>query len=468
MGRSQDHRTDVFAFGCVLFECLAGTFAFEGDTAEDVLAAVLSRDPRWEALPNGLPSPVRDLLARCLAKDPKKRLSGIADAPRAGGSPRRRTAPHSRAALRAGGSALVALAGHELRRARRRIGEVPEAPRRDATLDADGPGRLRKDASRPAARRGSARRLPRRRLVRGSRAPQGSGARRPGGGRCGRRARGPGTSPLETTARSAAEKTVLVVLDNCEHQMEPSAEIARTLLDACPRVTILATTRSPAGVRWAILCGPAAHHAGRRRGHPGSIAGSDRIRTPVSGARQAREPGVRHHGPECARRRDLPAPGRNPACDRARRIAHGRPLRRGDPGQVGSAIQASRHRGTGHSRTAPDAPRRDSMELRAAHARGAAALRALGVPGRLDVRVRRGRGWRRPGRVRGSGSVHATLDEVALRHGDVGGRGASLPLPRDDSGVRATNRPRPRARPDRCALGISTTSSHWRRKRRRS
>jgi Tol biopolymer transport system component len=75
-----DRRTDLWAFGCLVFEMLAGKKAFDGLTVTDVLAAVVTRDPDWSALPTGTPLPVRRLLRRCLEKDLKKRLRDAGDA----------------------------------------------------------------------------------------------------------------------------------------------------------------------------------------------------------------------------------------------------------------------------------------------------------------------------------------------------------------------------------------------------
>ncbi|MEO8055448.1 MAG: serine/threonine-protein kinase, partial [Acidobacteriota bacterium] len=65
-GKPVDKRTDVWAFGCVLFEMLAGKRAFEGETVTDVLAAVLMKEPDWAALPERTPTKIRELLRRCL------------------------------------------------------------------------------------------------------------------------------------------------------------------------------------------------------------------------------------------------------------------------------------------------------------------------------------------------------------------------------------------------------------------
>jgi serine/threonine protein kinase/Tol biopolymer transport system component len=79
-GKPIDRRTDIWAFGCVLFEMLTGTRAFDGDDISATLAEILKSDPDWNALPAGIPPVLRRLLARCLKKDPKDRLQAIGDA----------------------------------------------------------------------------------------------------------------------------------------------------------------------------------------------------------------------------------------------------------------------------------------------------------------------------------------------------------------------------------------------------
>jgi eukaryotic-like serine/threonine-protein kinase len=79
-GRHLDKRTDIWSFGCVLFEMLAGRTAFGGETISDTIARVLERDIEWSALPATVPARVRDLLRRCLQKDPNRRLRDIGDA----------------------------------------------------------------------------------------------------------------------------------------------------------------------------------------------------------------------------------------------------------------------------------------------------------------------------------------------------------------------------------------------------
>ena len=79
-GRPVDRRTDIWAFGCVLYEMLTGRSVFAGKTMSDLLAAVLTTDPDWTTLPEETPAPIRKLLRRCLEKDRKRRLDSAADA----------------------------------------------------------------------------------------------------------------------------------------------------------------------------------------------------------------------------------------------------------------------------------------------------------------------------------------------------------------------------------------------------
>jgi serine/threonine protein kinase len=79
-GQAVDQRTDIWALGCLLFECLTGDKAFAGDTNSDTMAAVLNNEPDWTRLPAEVPEGLRRLLRRCLAKDPTRRLHSVADA----------------------------------------------------------------------------------------------------------------------------------------------------------------------------------------------------------------------------------------------------------------------------------------------------------------------------------------------------------------------------------------------------
>jgi serine/threonine-protein kinase len=79
-GAEVDQRTDIWAFGCLLYELLAGRRAFESETVSGTVAAVLEHEPDWQALPVNTPPTIRALLRQCLQKDAKQRLNSIAEA----------------------------------------------------------------------------------------------------------------------------------------------------------------------------------------------------------------------------------------------------------------------------------------------------------------------------------------------------------------------------------------------------
>jgi len=79
-GKPLDKRTDIWSFGCVLFEALSGKKVFKGETISDSIAAILKNEPDWKALPETTPAKIKDLIRRCLQKNPHSRLHDIADA----------------------------------------------------------------------------------------------------------------------------------------------------------------------------------------------------------------------------------------------------------------------------------------------------------------------------------------------------------------------------------------------------
>ena len=79
-GKPVDKRTDIWAFGCVLYELFTGKPAFHGEDIADILAAVVRAEPDWTLLPPPTPKTIRDLLRRCLQKDKKLRLRDAGDA----------------------------------------------------------------------------------------------------------------------------------------------------------------------------------------------------------------------------------------------------------------------------------------------------------------------------------------------------------------------------------------------------
>ena len=116
-GQVVDKRTDIWAFGCVLYEMLTGRAAFKGGSVSDTIAAVLGSEPDWDALPDGTPTAVRLLLQRCLEKDPKRRLRDLGDVHfdiddlRGAPTTRGRQSSRARRALAAAVVTLVLLAG---------------------------------------------------------------------------------------------------------------------------------------------------------------------------------------------------------------------------------------------------------------------------------------------------------------------------------------------------------------------
>ena len=79
-GKVVDRRTDIWSFGCLLYECLTGKQVFAGETVSDTIAKILEREVDWAPLPAATPAALRALLARCLEKDARRRLRDIGDA----------------------------------------------------------------------------------------------------------------------------------------------------------------------------------------------------------------------------------------------------------------------------------------------------------------------------------------------------------------------------------------------------
>ena len=78
-GKAVDKRADIWAFGCVLYECLTGGRAFPGDTVSETIVSILGREPGWDALPATTPPAIRKLLERCLRKNPRERIHDVSD-----------------------------------------------------------------------------------------------------------------------------------------------------------------------------------------------------------------------------------------------------------------------------------------------------------------------------------------------------------------------------------------------------
>ena len=146
-GKAADKRSDIWAFGCVLYEMLSGRRAFEGEGVSETLAGVLKSSPEWGALPPDTPPTVRRVVRRCLEKDPNRRYHDIADArldldeSMSSDAPVPVVVSSRRATLERAVGALVAI--NARRRPRVRLAEGTAAPtRRPVPGDASGTGVL--------------------------------------------------------------------------------------------------------------------------------------------------------------------------------------------------------------------------------------------------------------------------------------------------------------------------------------
>src|SRR5688572_10274 len=129
-GKPIDKRTDIWAFGCVLYEMLTGRRTFGGETTSDVIAAIIERLPDMSKLPTAVPAHVRRVIERCLEKDPKRRARDIGDvqadldvAPMVG--PEKRPPAVWAAAVAAVMAAAIAIAGFAVWRAFRSTAATP-------------------------------------------------------------------------------------------------------------------------------------------------------------------------------------------------------------------------------------------------------------------------------------------------------------------------------------------------------
>jgi predicted ATPase/serine/threonine protein kinase len=253
-GAHQDHRTDIFAFGCVLYECVSGRQAFTGRTPMERMANAIDREADLAALPAHTPPPIRDLIARCLEKDPARRLDEI------------RVARHTledalgirrAAALRAGEAAAIpsnlptpatSFVGRDRERAEalERLGATRLLTL--AGMGGSGKTRLAIEVARAVSEAYpdgvwfvdlSAQQKV-------ERVPEALAA-----------AVGvvedPGVPIERTLVTHFRERRALIVLDNCEDLLAAVAGLVTQMLGACPGLRLIATSREPLAVAGEVV-----------------------------------------------------------------------------------------------------------------------------------------------------------------------------------------------------------------------
>lgn len=251
-GDEQDRRTDLFSFGCILYECLAGRPAFGGRTWMERIAATLAVEPELAVLPESTPGPVREMVKLCLRKDPAERFSSMTEVRRileAGADERETALPsgrYARAASEVPGNLprqLNRFVGRE-----REITEVMQLMARVSllTLTGVGGGGKTRLALRVAEEFEAA--FPDGRWL----AELGPLSDPEQVAVTVARVLGlreePGRSLPDLIASGLGQRSILLILDNCEHLVEPAGRLAEHLLQACPRLKILATSREPLGI----------------------------------------------------------------------------------------------------------------------------------------------------------------------------------------------------------------------------
>ena len=248
-GEEQDDRTDVFAFGCVLYECLTGKRAFEGDRVADLLDAVQHAEPDWSALPPDTPHDVVTLLSHCLEKRLNRRLSSLKEAAArldevmtSGSTTITRKIEHSKVRnnLPTQMSTFVGR-GAALNELMRMVADT-----RLLTLTGSGGCGKTRLAVRLAAEVlesfgdgvwfvDLASLTEPSRVAHSIMSAIGATETR-------------GKSEVEAIVARLGEQSVLLIMDNCEHVIDEAASVVNTVLTSCPNVLVVATSREALGL----------------------------------------------------------------------------------------------------------------------------------------------------------------------------------------------------------------------------
>lgn len=252
-GRAVDSRADIWAFGCILYECICGQRAFPGKSMTERIQVTLTREPDLDALTKDTPKRVRDLLERCLVRDEEQRLSSITKARQAleeeialralpEVTVRREATPNNLPAQ------LSTFVGREAQKTdiRRLLGE-----NRLLTLTGVGGGgktRLALEAGRELLEKSTdgvwfVDLAP---LADPSLVPQAVttvlGLRDDAN-----------RTPTQVLTDHLRSRISLLILDNCEHVLQSAAELTATILQTCPDVRILTTSREALGVAGEVV-----------------------------------------------------------------------------------------------------------------------------------------------------------------------------------------------------------------------
>lgn len=248
-GRPSDVRSDAWGFGCLLFELLSGRPAFGAATREECHARTLAASPDWSALPESTPAGVRDILRACLARDPESRPATLGDVRRA----LARSLAWEPGAVAAGSGmepdALPRPATSFVGRDReaREVAEALDAAFLTTLVGVGGTGKTRL-ALEVASRVGAT-------FADGAHLVELAGVRDGAGvvpaiATCLGVRDAPGRELRDVVAEAAGVRSLLLVLDNCEHVAAACAE-ALVALEAASRggLRALATSREPLGVQ---------------------------------------------------------------------------------------------------------------------------------------------------------------------------------------------------------------------------
>ena len=286
-GERVDARADVFAFGCVLYECLTGRRALDGDSNADRIVATLTREPDFSRLPDAAPPVVASLVRRCVARDLEQRIQSIADArvlidECLGRQPRTPAeAP------------LPAPTPTNLPRSLDRfIGRVSEIATLRAIVDdhplvtLTGAGGSGKSRLAVELARGLLDRYPDGVWI-AELAPMSDGRLIPSvvAEALGVTETAAGASTTQRIAEHLTDARALLIIDNCEHVLDATRDLTGRLLESCRGLRIVATSREPLGLHgehaWRV---PSLRVPGRADDEPRSGATPTPRRTPTTGA----------------------------------------------------------------------------------------------------------------------------------------------------------------------------------------